>query len=125
MVAGASEGTLETRPLTWSATKTILFVNSDGGLGVEVLSGRRVVLRSSPIVVNSTRSEVTWDSAWKVLPSATAASPLRLRFTLQPGARLYSFWVSADHCGASGGMVAGGGPGFESSRDLHGACDGR
>jgi hypothetical protein len=126
MVAGASKGTLETRPLTWAANNKVLFVNSDGGLTVEILSGSKVVLRSAPIPINSTRSEVAWaDLPGKVLPSATAAAPLVLRFTLRPGARLFSFWVSTDRCGASGGMVAGGGPGFGSSRDLHGACDER
>ena len=136
MVAGTSGGMLVTRPLTWAASKTTLFVNCDGGLAVELLSGSStVIMKSSVVAVNSTRSEIQWDHTLSQtggvnlapdgLPTATAAAPLRVRFTLQPKARLYSFWVSANGCGSSGGVVAGGGPGFDSSRDMHGSCAGR
>ena len=56
------------------------------------------------------------------LPPATASAPLRLRFSLRPAAALFSFWPSASKCGASGGVVAGGGPGFSGSHDEHGSC---
>ena len=139
MVADATGGSLRTRPLTWAANKTTMFVNCDGGLSVELLQvgSSKVLLRSAPMAVNSTRVEVVWAAASietattstfgaaQTLPAATAAAPLQVRFTLEPGARLYSFWVSANRCGASGGVVAGGGPGFDASRDLHGSCHGR
>ena len=135
MVAGTSGGMLVTRPLTWAASKKKLFVNCDGGLAVELLSGSgTVIMKSSVVAVNSTRSEIQWDHPASEtggvnlapgLPAATAAAPLRVRFALQPKARLYSFWVSANGCGSSGGVVAGGGPGFDSSRDVHGSCAGR
>ena len=124
----AGGGTVVTRPVTWGADKTQLFLNCEGGVQVEVLSvgGDEPVLRRSMVVgVNSTRVEVQWllDGAGSLLlPVATVAAPVRLRFTLNEGAKLYSFWPAPDKCGASGGSVAGGGPGFTSSRDDHGSC---
>jgi hypothetical protein len=119
-----------TRPLRWGADKSHLFVNCEGGLVVEVLgvdsSGGvgPVLRRSVAIEVNSTRVEVQWGGVYTglPLPAATAADPLRLRFTLIAGAKLYAFWPASDKCGASGGAVAGGGPGYTSSTDEHGSC---
>ena len=86
-------------------------------------AGTTVVRKSVAISANSTRTEVVWSAdGGTSLPGATDAAPLVIRFTLQPKARLYSFWVSDDRCGASGGVVAGGGPGFDSSRDTRGSC---
>ena len=39
-----------------------------------------------------------------------------------PRAQLYSFWVSANACGVSGGWVTAGVWGFNGTRDLYGAC---
>ena len=44
---------------------------------------------------------------------------VRLRFHLKKG-KLYSFWVSADGDGASGGYVAAGGPGYTGPIDTVG-----
>ena len=116
---------LLTRPLTWSSAKAYLFLNCAGGVTVEILQAGVLLRRSKVVSVNSTRVEVEWAAphAGATLPTATAAAPVQLRFTLQPGAALYSFWPAASKCGASEGVVAGGGPGFVSSRDDHGSCD--
>eukprot|EP01049_Picozoa_sp_SAG25_P003195 SAG25_NODE_181_length_12544_cov_32.416472_2_plen_1608_part_00 len=121
---GATEGTLLSKPLSWSEDRTHLFLNCAGSLTVEILRVGQVVRRSLEVNGNSTRLEVPWavPHSGEALPHAPFARPLQLRFTLQPGAALYSFWPATSKCGASEGIVAGGGPGFESSRDKHGAC---
>jgi len=84
-----------------------LFVNVDapqGDLRVELLDGNKVVQTSAALKGDSTRLAVADVSAF-------AGKPLRVRFHLKNG-KLYSFWVSADGKGASGGYVAAGGPGF-------------
>jgi hypothetical protein len=56
--------------------------------------------------------------AWKLTSdlSQHAGQKLRFRFYLSRG-QLYSFWVSSDASGMSGGYVAAGGPGYNGSRD--------
>lgn len=49
------------------------------------------------------------------------ACPVRFRFHLRHG-RLYSFWVSSQKSGASGGYVATGGPGFTAPTDTVGVA---
>lgn len=112
-----------TRPLAWSVSQKYLFVNIDGGMTVEVLhpGSASVVLSSVPLHTNSTRAQVQWVSGTH-LPSTSTMGPFQLRFSLRPGTQFYSFWVSPDQCGASGGSVAGAGPGFNTSRDEHGTC---
>ena len=125
MVAGlgVTEGML-TKPLSWSEDRTHLFLNCAGGITVEILRGGSLLRRSLAMNENSTRLEVLWAPPYdgETLPNASRSRPVQLRFTLQPGAALYSFWPASSKCGASEGVVAGGGPGFESSRDKHGAC---
>jgi hypothetical protein len=109
--AGEEEGTLVTRPLMFSGNH--LFVNLDapeGALRVEVLDGDRTVASSSALKGDSTRLAVGVDL------SSVAGKPVRFRFHLKKG-RLYSFWVTADPKGASGGYVAAGGPGFDGPVD--------
>lgn len=99
-------GVLTTRPVTFQGKH--LFVNVDGELTVEVHGKSDKV--SFPVVKgNSTRLAVGDVSAF-------AGKPAQLRFDLKKG-RLYSFWVSADPGGASGGYVAAGGPGFSGPID--------
>jgi len=45
-----------------------------------------------------------------------AGKDVRLSFALE-NATLYSFWVSKDKSGKSGGYLAGGGPGYRGLRD--------
>jgi hypothetical protein len=48
--------------------------------------------------------------------SPFVGKPARFRFQRKKG-KLYSFWVTTDPKGASGGYVAAGGPGFEGPVD--------
>ena len=115
MDAASEPGTLTTRPLTFQGSR--LYVNADvpeGELRVEVLDGDRAVRTSTPIRANGTKLAVRWGEGDL---SGLSGKPLRLRFHLKQG-RLYSFWVSSDAGGASGGYVAAGGPGFDGPRDL-------
>jgi hypothetical protein len=124
MEAGASEGTLTTRPVRFSGRH--MFVNAcaaRGGLRVEILSdgGRPIAPFTKracvPIAADATLAAVNWDGAADL--SSLAGRPVRFRFHLREGA-LYSFWVSPDESGASHGYVAAGGPGFPGPTDTAG-----
>ena len=70
------------------------------------------------------RLAVSWTGGAMAL-SAAANKPVRLSVRFRkPVARLFSFWVARDACGASDGWVAAGGASFNSSRDLYGSCSG-
>ncbi len=121
MDADASGGTLITRPVTFNGSH--LFVNADvpnGKLTVEVLDESGKILapydRKACVTVrgDSTKREVHWDGAKDL--SAAAGKPVRLCFHLTDG-KLYSFWVSKDGSGESGGYLGAGGPGFSGPRD--------
>jgi len=51
--------------------------------------------------------------------SGLAGVPVKIRFFMK-NAKLYSFWISPDKCGASYGYVAAGGPGFKVPTDTVG-----
>ena len=111
MEAGDEGGVLVTRPVTFSGTH--LFVNVDapeGELRVDVLDGDKTVASSSAVKGDSTRLAVAVDL------SAAVGKPVRFRLHLRKG-KLYSFWVTSDPKGASGGYVAAGGPGYEGAVD--------
>jgi hypothetical protein len=116
-----AEGALTTRPVKFSGAH--LFVNlaaPRGELAVEVLGQDGKVIapfsreNCLPIIGDHTRAEVKWKNGGDL--AKLAGQPVKLRFHLRNGA-LYSFWVSADARGASGGYVAAGGPGFSGSKD--------
>lgn len=118
--ASSNAKTLTTRKVKFSGAN--LFVNVDAGQGellVEVLDKNGDVIapfsidNCLPIRSNKTLQSVSWKDADL---ATLAGQPVRFRFSLKRG-RLFSFWVSRDSTGASGGYVAGGGPGFSSSRD--------
>ncbi len=124
MDAGEEEGTLTTRPVRFSGKH--LFVNvaaPHGELRAEVLGedGKAIAPftreNCRPVAADSTLEEVRWRRARDL--SALAGRPVRFRFFLR-GASLYAFWVSAGTNGASGGYVAGGGPGFTGPTDTVG-----
>ena len=124
MDAGASQGVLTTRPVTFGGK--YLFVNldaADGELRAEVLDKSGNVLpglsrdQCQPVRVDKTLVQVRWKGGADL--SAAAGKPVRLRFTLRKG-RLYAFWVSPDRSGASYGYVGAGGPGFPGNRDTVG-----
>jgi hypothetical protein len=115
MDAGAEEGTLTTRTLSFGGRH--LFVNleaPEGELRVELLDEDKVLATSAPLRGNGTRLRVQWpESALE----SEALKPRRFRFRLTKG-KLYSFWVSPHDNGASMGYIGAGGPGYAGSRDL-------
>jgi hypothetical protein len=117
--AGASGGTLTTRPVRFSGKH--LFVNLEapkGELRVEALNDAGdVVLSSQPVRGDKTLVKVDWKDGGDL--SRLAGKALRFRFQLREG-KLYAFWVSPEDAGASNGYVAAGGPGFTSPRDIAG-----
>jgi len=126
MDAGATEGQLTSRPVQFSGSHFFVNVQDPGGvLYVEILdaaSGQVIAPYSrancSPISVDKTLQEVTWNGATAL--SALAGRSVQFRFYLTNG-ELYSFWVSLDATGRSNGYVAAGGPGFTGPTDTIGA----
>ncbi len=124
MTAGAHTGTLTTRTLTFNGR--YLFVNLDaphGLLKVEILDAAGVCIlpfsiqNCVPLSGDSTLMQVRWNKNDDL--SALRNQPIKLRFELTAG-QLYSFWVSCEKSGCSGGYVAGGGPGFVGQTDTVG-----
>lgn len=124
MEAGATPGSLTTRPVTFKGKR--LFVNVDcpeGTLQVEVLDEKGKAIRGFsqkncvPIRVNSTIQAVQWKGGSDL--TSLAGKPVRFRFYLTQGS-LYAFWVSRDASGASGGYVGAGGPGLPGVMDTVG-----
>ena len=122
--ATTAGGTLTTRPITFKGKH--LFVNvdcPDGQLGVEILDSAGAVIQPFSAVncmvisTDSTIEAVTWKGADDL--SRLANRPVRLRFRLNNGC-LFSFWVSTNKSGASGGYVAAGGPGLTGPTDTVG-----
>jgi hypothetical protein len=122
MEAGPEERMLFTRVLTF--TGNYLFVN------VEALKGQLVVLicdkegnplpgfereQCMPVSGDSTKQLISWKGNLSLL--SLKGIPVRLKFYLV-NARIYSFWVSKDADGRSGGATAGGGPGLNGYWDL-------
>ncbi|MCX6623595.1 MAG: glycosyl hydrolase family 32 [Acidobacteria bacterium] len=124
MDAGATEGALTTRPLSFRGK--YLFVNVDsrqGELLAEVVDERGRVIapfskrNSLPVKADQTLQQLSWKNGADL--SRLAGRTVKLRFYLKQ-ARLYSFWVSPDSTGASHGYVAAGGPGFTGPVDTTG-----
>ena len=122
--AGENGGTVTTRPVRFSGKHC--FVNvavAKGELRVEILDKDSNVVapftreNCVPITEDSTLAPVAWKGATDL--SSLADKPVRFRFHLR-GGELYSFWVSGQPSGASGGYVAAGGPGFTAARDTVG-----
>ncbi len=126
MDAGTTEGTLQTRTVTFTGSH--LFVNADtsaGQLLVEALDESGNVLPAfskgncNPVRVNKTLQEVTWAGGNNL--ATLAGRNVKLKFYLTNGS-LYAFWVTPSPQGASYGYVAAGGPGFTSAIDTVGAA---
>jgi len=114
-------GSLTTRKVCFSGKR--LFVNADaqgGELAVEILNGKGDTMApfsaKKCILVrkNSTLQQIQWKGGEDL--SSLAGQAVRFRFHLK-NARLFSFWVSQNASGKSGGYVAAGGPGFKGVRD--------
>jgi len=115
MDAGESEGTLTTRPVSFTGRHP--FVNTASGRGrlqVEMLNpqGRPIPpfmrVNCLPISADSTCLPVQWRGVDDL--SALRGKPVKFRFHLANGS-LYALWVSPTSDGASHGYVAAGGPG--------------
>lgn len=122
--AGASTGTITTRPVVFSGSR--LFVNVDcpqGELKAEMLdeAGTPIepftLANCQPICADKTCVPVVWKGATEL--TSLAHQPVRIRFTLKRGS-FYAFWVSRDSSGRSDGYVAGGGPGYTGLTDTQG-----
>ena len=120
--ADQAGGVLTMRPLRFTGRH--LFVNADVGRGelrVEVLDAEGAPIAPfsrgdcAPLSADGTQQAVRWAGADDL--SALTGRPVRFRFHLRAG-HLYSFWVSPDAGGASGGYVAAGGPGFSGPKDV-------
>ena len=115
-------GTVTTRPVVFSGAH--LFVNADarfGALAVDVLDEKGAPVPGYTAAdcagftrVDSTKRAVTWKGGDL---SRFAGRPVRFRFNLRV-ATLYSFWVSKEPTGESGGYVAAGGPAYRGLCDL-------
>ncbi|MHC5061344.1 MAG: glycoside hydrolase family protein [Planctomycetota bacterium] len=124
MSSGNNIETLTTRPVTFKGKH--LFVNADcpkGELKVEVLNKDGKVIEPftldncKPISTDKTLVQVKWGRNKDL--AKLAGKPVRFRFHLRNGS-LYSFWVSPDTSGASGGYIGAGGRGFTGPTDTVG-----
>ena len=122
MDAGAEEGILFTRPLTFSGKH--LFVNIESTRGrfqAEVCQEDGKPLPGFtredclPISTDSTKVMV----AWKDRNSLESFVGSRIRFKFyMTNSKLFAFWVSKNLQGASGGSTAAGGPGLNGNWDV-------
>lgn len=116
MDAGATKGTLETRPLAFNGRYLFVNVNApQGELRVEVLDEAGQVIapfsaeNCEPITADKTLAQVRWKGAPDL--GAIRGKAVKFRFHLTNG-QLYAFWVSQKENGASNGYLGAGGPGF-------------
>lgn len=118
---GGADGTLRTRPLTFSGRH--LFVNADasrGEVAAEMLDAQGRVIKgyemanSLAVKTDGTRLALHWKNRKDL--AALRGRPVAIRFKVS-SASLYAFWVSRSEKGGSGGYVAAGGPGFAGTRD--------
>lgn len=111
MESTKDSGSLITRPVTFSGEH--LFVNVDapeGTLQVEILDAKGArIARSKPVTGDSTRSIVSWETREDL--ADLKGKEVRFRFELSRGS-LYSFWVSPNQSGHSGGYLGAGGIGY-------------
>ena len=120
--AGASVGTVTTRPVAFSGKH--LFVNADcpkGELRAELLAPDGTVI--APYTLENCKAfsgDTTCHRlSWTGGDACPTNTPVRFRFALRRGS-LYAFWVSRDSTGRSDGYVAGGGPGYTGHTDTVG-----
>jgi len=114
MDAGAAPGSLTTPPVTFKGEHLFVNVNSKAGeLRTELLSTTGEVIGSFsrencvPIHSDNTVQLVTWKNGHHF--SSLSDQALRFKFYLRHG-QLYSFWISPDLSGISGGDPGAGGP---------------
>lgn len=85
---------------------------------VKLLNPQGQILAHSAAIrnLNATKTPVSWLDG-DAIGAMSAGAPFQLRFYLEGAAQVFSFWVSSDECGTSGGYMAAGGPGFAMGRD--------
>jgi hypothetical protein len=106
-------GELTTRAVKFKGKH--LFVNVNGEVRVDVLDEAGKALRSSALAGgDQTKLKIEWTDGTEL--DGLIGKAVRLRFHLTKGS-LYSFWVTPDEKGSSGGYVGAGGPGFDGVRD--------
>lgn len=114
---------ITTRPLVFTEGNC-LFVNAnalEGFVAAEILDTNGYVLpgfslsECVPVQNDSTKQQLRFIGGRDL--SELRGKAIRIRFHVCKG-DLYSFWVSEDERGASGGYVAAGGPEFRGNRDL-------
>ncbi len=122
MEAGSEERKLCTRPIMFSGKH--LFVNVDGGHGnlvIEICQEDGTPIPGftrndcKPVSIDSTKHIVAWNNGDSV--ESLVDKPIRLKFYLSDS-KLYSFWVSRNREGRSGGATAAGGPGLNGTWDI-------
>jgi len=121
-IVADGRGEVTTKPVTFTGKH--LFVNAEcrfGSLAAEVLDEHGNVLPGFaaadclPLArTDSTKAEIVWKGGNL---ASLAGRPVRFRFKLHCGT-FYSFWVSKDANGKSGGYLAAGGPAYKGLRDL-------
>jgi hypothetical protein len=121
MEAHFSGGMLLTRPLTFTGNHLFVNANMAGAelraaiIGIDGTEIASLTFETcEPFAGNSTCAEIRWQESAAL--SSLRGQPVRILFQLDRGA-LYSFWISDDPNGASGGYLAAGGPGY------NGTCD--
>ena len=115
------DGTIVTRPVVFSGRR--LFVNAEcrfGSLAAEVLDDSGIPIAgfsAADCRALERRDETKAELSWKGGDlSSLAGRPVCFRFRIACGT-LYSFWVSQDASGKSGGYLAAGGPSYGGLRD--------
>ena len=82
---------------------------------MEEMPVKSAAVESLPLArADSTKAEIRWRDSDL---AALAGKAVRFRFKLHCG-MFYSFWVSKDASGKSGGYLAAGGPAYMGFRDL-------
>lgn len=107
-------GTLTTKPLTVTKDVKYLFVNtntSEGSLRAEIIDSYGNVLdgysmeNCIAVTDNTAKTRISWEGGGDL--SALRGKKFSIRFSLENG-ELYSFWLSPDENGKSGGEIAAG-----------------
>ena len=125
--SGLSSGWMLTRPMRylpddppWDPLGLWLNVDasaSGASVTIKLLKLGEIVAHSAPILnTNATNTPVKWLDG-DAMGAISGGAPFQLKFYLDGPAQLFSFWVSSDECGTSGGFMAAGGPGFAMGRD--------
>ena len=125
--SGLSSGWMLTRPMRylpdnppWDPLGLWLNVDasaSGASVTIKLLKLGESVAHSAPILnTNATKTPVKWLDG-DAMGAISGGAPFQLKFYLDGPAQLFSFWVSSDECGTSGGFMAAGGPGFAMGRD--------